>query len=366
MKKVLFINAFNIKSGGGRQILSYTLDDFKESDYEVFILISNSLEDVFSKRYECFNFLKLPFFLENNFFRYFLLSIIVPLYVKRTKAIKVLSLGNYPIKTKVRQLTYIHWPYLVYRSNDWTNMSSIGRLKTQFKVFILKHLIKKFETDFIVQSEVMRSRLKKIIGKKKCFVLFPDVGFPNTNNSKNNKNIDREKIIFFYPALFYPHKNHSCIIDVACTLRDKGLNFKFIVTLQDCQFKRSFQAKIKYRKLENYIEDIGIVSSNEIYKNFEKSNFLFMPTHLETFGIPYIEAMSLAKPIITSDKDFSRNICDEAAIYFDVSSTKDISEKIIFAIKNEKELITKSVQRYKKIQKEFNNSNKLKAIIDMY
>ena len=119
MKKKIFINAFNIKSGGGEQILRNSLNEFSDSGYEVYVLVSNFIENDLSKKFKKFKFLKVPFYLENNFFRYLLLTIIIPIYVNRSKANKVLSLGNFPIRTKVKQFTYVHWPYLVYKADDW-------------------------------------------------------------------------------------------------------------------------------------------------------------------------------------------------------------------------------------------------------
>lgn len=364
MKKIIFINAFNIKSGGGEQILINVLDEFRDSSYKVFVLISNFIEDDLTSEFKNFKFLKLPFYLENNFLRYFLLTIIIPIYVKTTKATKVLSLGNYPLRTKVKQITYIHWPFLVYKSTDWGKINIIDRLKKKFKVLVLKNLLKTFETDFIVQTQVMKDRLEKTIPEKKCFVIFPNISFSNSSSLRATSNDNRGRIILFYPSLFYPHKNHMQIIEVANSLRKKELKFKFIVTLQNCSFKKTFQEKIKHHKLENFIDDIGLINRDEIRNKFYEANFLFMPTLLETFGLPYIEAMSLSKPIITSNKDFSRNLCEDAALYFDPYNAEDICKNIFLAIKNENEMIAKSTQRYQVIQKELENKEKLKSIID--
>ena len=42
-----------------------------------------------------------------------------------------------------------------------------------------------------------------------------------------------------------------------------------------------------------------------------------MPTLLESFSGTYVEAMYHGKPILTSEIDFARDICGDAAIYFD-------------------------------------------------
>jgi glycosyltransferase involved in cell wall biosynthesis len=44
---------------------------------------------------------------------------------------------------------------------------------------------------------------------------------------------------------------------------------------------------------------------------------LLMPTLLESYGNPYAEAMYHNKTIITSDLDFAKDVCGDAAFYFD-------------------------------------------------
>ena len=42
---------------------------------------------------------------------------------------------------------------------------------------------------------------------------------------------------------------------------------------------------------------------------------LVMPSKLESFGIPYYEAMAIGCPVIAADFDFAREACGEAGFY---------------------------------------------------
>ena len=61
-----------------------------------------------------------------------------------------------------------------------------------------------------------------------------------------------------------------------------------------------------------------------------------MPTLLESFSGTYVEAMYHGKPIFTSDIDFARDICGDAAFYFDPLDENSILNTIKSAHENDK------------------------------
>lgn len=54
-----------------------------------------------------------------------------------------------------------------------------------------------------------------------------------------------------------------------------------------------------------------------------------MPTLLESFSGTYLEAMKAGCPILTSDRDFAREVCGEAALYFDPLDADSIVRTIL-------------------------------------
>ena len=61
-----------------------------------------------------------------------------------------------------------------------------------------------------------------------------------------------------------------------------------------------------------------------------------MPTLLESFSGTYVESMFHKKPIITSDLDFAKAVCDNSAIYFNPLDEADILEKNLKVFNNDK------------------------------
>ena len=83
-----------------------------------------------------------------------------------------------------------------------------------------------------------------------------------------------------------------------------------------------------------------VTSGPALYKSCDA---LFLPTVLETFTATYPEAMCMQKPIITSDLDFARDICRDAAFYFDPTNSKEAAEAII-SVADDKNLSNKLVE----------------------
>ena len=99
--------------------------------------------------------------------------------------------------------------------------------------------------------------------------------------------------------------------------------------------------------MEKHLINLGPIDHNIIGYYYKKSDAFIFPTLLETFGLPYLEAMYFETPILTSDLDFARYVCDDAAVYFNPWDPEDIVEKILL-LKNNPELREKLIEKGKK------------------
>ena len=84
-------------------------------------------------------------------------------------------------------------------------------------------------------------------------------------------------------------------------------------------------------------------------------------------GASYPEAMISRTPIITSDLDFAKGICDNAAIYVNPLNPKQIAKKILEIHKDQKlinKLIENGLQRLKHFDDYKTRSKKYLSIIE--
>ena len=87
--------------------------------------------------------------------------------------------------------------------------------------------------------------------------------------------------------------------------------------------------------MTNKIINLGKIVQKGCPSVYKQCDALFAPTLLETFSAAYPEAMKMRKPILTSKYSFAKDLCGDAALYFDPLDPKDIAQKIKQLIGNE-------------------------------
>lgn len=138
----------------------------------------------------------------------------------------------------------------------------------------------------------------------------------------------------FYLALYYPHKNHQILIDVANRLEALGLeDFAIVTTIAPDQDRGAQQFLHRMRRhaagTTPRFLNVGPVPLGQIDHCFRQSWACLMPTLLESFSGTYLEAMKAGCPILTSDRDFAREVCGDAALYFDPLDADSIVRAIL-------------------------------------
>src|SRR5690606_5173583 len=88
-------------------------------------------------------------------------------------------------------------------------------------------------------------------------------------------------------------------------------------------------------EIDNYIVYLGKVSIYQCPSLYQQSDYLFLPTLLECFSASYAEAMKMKNIILTSDLDFAKGICGDAAVYFNPLDEIDIVNRILEIDRNE-------------------------------
>lgn len=123
----------------------------------------------------------------------------------------------------------------------------------------------------------------------------------------------------FYPANFWPHKNHLMLITAygMYLSRNSGnaMDLVFTGALDDAQ--RSLKDKIRRMGLEGRVHFLGYLSEDQLMAVWKGCYCLVFPSLYEGFGIPVLEAMQFGKPVICSNVTSLPEVAGDAALYFD-------------------------------------------------
>ncbi|MBX5463203.1 MAG: glycosyltransferase [Steroidobacteraceae bacterium] len=128
---------------------------------------------------------------------------------------------------------------------------------------------------------------------------------------------ERFRLLTF--AAYYVHKNIEIIPMAAAELARRGLGdkFEFVTTIRnDEPALARINATARQLGVTKMINNVGPVNLIDGPRLYESCDAVFMPSLLETFSATYPEAMAMGLPIITTDLDFARGICGDAAVYY--------------------------------------------------
>lgn len=133
----------------------------------------------------------------------------------------------------------------------------------------------------------------------------------------------------FYPAQFWPHKNHVVIID-ACKLLKDNYNWSLKIVFTGSE-------KGNYNYIRDYAKDAGLaestifpglVSIGELVSAYRSAFALTFASYCGPDNLPPLEAMALECPVVTSDIPGAREQLGSCAEFFEPSSAKSLADAL--------------------------------------
>lgn len=195
---------------------------------------------------------------------------------------------------------------------------------------------------YIVETEVVKQRLSKQMQ-------FPLSDIYVVSNTYNHyfHHYNGELLPWPVPengfkmltiATNYAHKNLKIYKPICEYFRSRGIHdIYFIVTVPDEDYQKLYPGG------DPNIINVGKVAPRSCPSLYAISDAMILPTLLEAFSACYPEAMIMKKPILTSDLDFARDICQDSAVYFDPFDFEDVANKIL-ELRANKDLQNRVVQ----------------------
>ncbi len=226
------------------------------------------------------------------------------------------------------QAIYFMTPHLCYSSEEQPPESLLTRTTFQMQAAYLKLQLR--HTDLLfAQTEAIGLRLQQRFPFRGDVVVSP-IAVSGLTQKKSTASLDipeelapyKSKFKLLYLTRYYRHKNIERIIEMFTDFGDELSDCVAILTIDGRQ-DRSAAAiidAIAVPALKERIINIGPVPHEQLAALYAHSDALLMPTLFESFSSAYVEAMHYGVPIITSDLDFARASCGDAAIYFDPAS----------------------------------------------
>jgi len=133
----------------------------------------------------------------------------------------------------------------------------------------------------------------------------------------------------FYPAQFWPHKNHvNLILALKWLKSERGLDLSLALTGADkgnLEFVKHFAGQ---QGMADRVHFLGFVTTEEMIALYRQAKALTFVTYFGPDNIPPLEGFALGCPVIASTVDGAMEQYGDAALYVDGSSPEDIGDAI--------------------------------------
>ena len=133
------------------------------------------------------------------------------------------------------------------------------------------------------------------------------------------------------------YKNLTVLLKAIRLLSEGGFKeFTLLTTADPWQYptdelvtREEDQLLARHPMVTPFVKIAGPVPYTEIPMLYSASDVFVFPSIAESFGHPLVEAMASGLPILASDIPVCREICGEAAIYFDPFNERSLAEAIL-------------------------------------
>jgi len=205
-----------------------------------------------------------------------------------------------------KRILYCHDTFSFYHAG-------IKGLFTQPSIFMISLFSKYFhkinikKNDWVVvQQEWLRKAFKEIYSIRNIVVALPVQEYENSDIQHVQNRLQKEKTVFFYPAMSMIHKNFEVICKAALLLEKAGIfDFEVVLTLDGTENKYARQIYNKYKSLRS-VHFVGLLKKEEVDAYYRNSDCLLFPSKIESWGMPVTEAKEHGISILITDLPYAK------------------------------------------------------------
>ena len=234
--------------------------------------------------------------------------------------------------------------------------------KAAFKYFLRRSILQ--TSSIVAVSSYTREQLLRLnykINEISVIHEFPDLIFQNAPASS-------ERILLFEYFLYIGNrKKHKNLETLLCAFHSiKHLTNNKLVIVGGKENSIDYVDElISKLNLNEYIFQFPHATDTEIINYLDFATLMILPSFYEGFGLPPLEAMARGCPVAVSDIPPLREVCADAAIYFDPHSADDLAA-CLMRTSNDTEFRNVLIQKGHDRLKHFNKSDIIAQHIELF
>ncbi len=244
----------------------------------------------------------------------------------------------------------IHLSSPAYRDN----------LSTLFYARPMLNAVARKANHIITVSHYSKNEIVRALGipESKITVIPCGVGEEFTTKPASSESSHLDAILgITTPFLLYvgnlkPHKNVATLLRAFATVRKKNkLSHSLVIVGDDARWKQSVVKECARLGIREYTKFLPHVPQSLLPYVYAAAHLVVMPSTLEGFGLPVLEAMACGTPVIASAAASLPEVAGDAALYFDPTSPEELVtqiERILACSELRASLRSKGIQQAKK------------------
>jgi glycosyltransferase involved in cell wall biosynthesis len=252
---------------------------------------------------------------------------------------------------------FYHRPFVVTIHDLIVNYFSTGKASTlpisiyKLKLFAYKYILKeavKKAIKIVTVSNATKNEIVKNLNVKNEKVIVTYEGVDNNilnfPTSLRFRGASKIKNYFLYVGNAYPHKNLDRLLEALNLLSP---DICLVMVGREDPFYKRIKERVNMMGLADrviFLQNVGDSELSSLYKN---AIALVMPSLMEGFGLPVLEAMANKCLVLASDIPSLHEICSEAAVYFDPRDAREIAGRMIEIQSGNSEKKKKGLERVK-------------------
>jgi|UPI00038078C4 glycosyltransferase involved in cell wall biosynthesis len=241
-----------------------------------------------------------------------------------------LELGTYnyptvelPYITTVWDLEHRNHPY-------FPEVSAAGKWEKREKSY--SHKIQRAAV-IITGTQAGKAEIERfyqVVPKNIKVLPYPTPSFALNAENNHSKNVlskfNISQKYLFYPAQFWPHKNHAGLLLALKLLREQyGIIFPVVFTGADKGNLEYIKQLVVELNLNNQVHFLGFVSQSDLIALYRYAFALTFVTFFGPDNLPPLEAFALGCPVIASNVAGAQEQLKDAALLVDPRDEKQIA-----------------------------------------
>lgn len=353
----ILINCSNLKKGGGLQVADSICGELGRHREHIFVVVLSTFMDETKKRISKDCHLTIYTYNITNHFSTLILgrdSFLDHLVDKFKIDVVLTVFGPSRWTPRCSHLCGFARSHLVLSDSPYyKRMNNIRLFKERLNNLILRFFFIRSGKFFWTENPYISDLLKKKLPRG-CNVYsvsnYYNQIFDNNQLYKKLESVERNNCFTCLTISTYKdYKNFEIIPLILNELQNAHPKFdiRFIVTLD----KDELYVPTQFNESVVFVGKVDIAYCPYLY---QISDLMFMPTLLECFTASYPEAMRMGIPIVTTDLEFARGLCGEAACYYSPLDAK-LAAEAIFKVATDKKYSEYLVENGKKQLEKFYN-----------